>query len=82
MIAIADIFEALTTAERPYKQAKTLNESLLIMAWMVKNGELDTDLFELFITQGIYQQYADEYLAESQIDKVDICAIKTILKSN
>lgn len=82
MIAIADIFEALTAAERPYKQAKTLNESLLIMAWMVKNGELDTDLFELFITQGIHQQYADEFLAESQIDKVDICAIKTVLKSN
>ncbi len=80
MIAIADIFEALTTAERAYKKAKTLNESLMIMAAMVKKGELDADLFELFITQGIYQQYADEYLAESQLDKVDICAIKAVLK--
>ncbi|WP_019439799.1 HD domain-containing phosphohydrolase [Moritella marina] len=80
MIAIADIFEALTTAERPYKKANTLNQSLIIMASMVKNGELDANLFELFITQGIYQQYADEYLAESQRDKVDICAIKAVLK--
>lgn len=79
MIAIADIFEALTTAERPYKKAKTLNESLLIMASMVNKGELDADLYTLFIDQGIYQQYADEYLAESQLDKVDICAIKAML---
>ncbi|WP_232784158.1 HD domain-containing phosphohydrolase [Moritella sp. Urea-trap-13] len=79
MIAIADTFEALTTAERPYK---TLNESLMIMASMVADGDLDANLFELFITQGIYQQYADEYLLKSQFDTVDICAIKMLLQSS
>ena len=81
MIAIADTFEALTTAKRTYKKAKTLNESLMIMANMVKVGEIDADLFELFITQGIYQQYADEYLQKSQIDTVDISALKRVLTS-
>ncbi|QUM76706.1 chemotaxis protein [Moritella sp. 24] len=81
MIAIADIFEALTAADRPYKKAKKLSESLLIMADMVKDEHLDADLFELFITKGIYQEYADAYLESTQIDKVDICAIKRILNS-
>ena len=81
MIAIADIFEALTALDRPYKKVKTLNESLMIMANMVKKGELDADLFELFITKGIYQKYADEYLSKSQIDRVDICALKRILNN-
>lgn len=80
MIAIADIFEALTAADRPYKKANTLSESLMIMAKMVKDEHLDANLFELFITQGIYQQYADEYLQKSQIDTVDICALKRVLQ--
>jgi len=81
MIAIADIFEALTAADRPYKKAKTLNESLMIMAYMVKDEHLDAGLFELFITQRVYQQYADEYLDKEQIDIVDICELKRILES-
>jgi len=81
MIAIADIFEALTTVERAYKKSNTLNESLLIMTKMACDGDIDTNLFELFISQGIYQQYADEYLDKRQIDTVDIDAIKALLKT-
>ena len=72
IMAIADIYEALTASDRPYKKAKTLTESLKIMSFMVKDQHIDPDLFELFLTSGVYQQYADKYLDPAQIDEVDI----------
>lgn len=71
MMAIADIFEALTAADRPYKKGKTLSEALNIMAMMCRDAHIDTELFELFIDQRIYQQYAERFLAPAQIDPVD-----------
>jgi len=72
MMAIADIFEALTAADRPYKKAKTLSESLKILWFMKKDGHVDPDLFELFLTSGAYMEYAEQFLRPDQIDKVDI----------
>ena len=68
MVAIADIFEALTAADRPYKAAKTLSETLKIMEKMKKDNHIDPDLFDLFIQNKIYLEYAKKYLKVEQID--------------
>lgn len=72
IMAIADIFEALTAADRPYKKAKTLSESIKIMSFMRKDKHIDSDLFEIFLTSGVYKEYALKFLSEDQIDEVDI----------
>lgn len=72
IMAIADIFEALTASDRPYKKMKTLSESLQIMVYMVKEGHLDAELFALFLKSGIYRTYAEKYLRPEQIDEVDV----------
>ncbi len=71
-IAIADVFEALTASDRPYKEPKNLSTSIKILASMVKKEHLDPHLFELFLRSGIYKKYAEKYLREDQIDDVDI----------
>ncbi|CAN5458884.1 HD family phosphohydrolase [soil metagenome] len=71
MVAIADIFEALTAADRPYKKAKTLSETLEIMAKMQKDQHIDSDLYDIFIREKIPWKYAKQYLKKSQIDVVD-----------
>lgn len=72
MMAIADVFEALTARDRPYKKGKTLSESLQILGFMKKDGHIDPDLFQLFIDERIYLEYAQEYLAPEQIDAVNL----------
>lgn len=72
ILVVADIFEALTASDRPYKKAKTLSESLKIMQFMVKDQHIDSDVFELFLTSGVYLDYAKHHLTPSQIDEVDI----------
>lgn len=72
IMAIADIFEALTASDRPYKKAKTLSTSIKIMSFMVKDQHIDADLFKLFLSSGVYKTYANEFLAPEQIDEVDI----------
>lgn len=72
MMAIADIFEALTASDRPYKKAKTLSEAIKIMSYMKKDRHIDGPLFELFLESGIYLTYSNKYLAPEQIDEVDI----------
>ncbi|PTT24909.1 HD domain-containing phosphohydrolase [Pseudomonas sp. HMWF021] len=71
MMAIADIFEALTAADRPYKKAKSLSEALGIMATMSRESHIDAELFALFINDGVYMQYATRFLDPRQIDAVD-----------
>lgn len=75
MMAIADIFEALTAVDRPYKRGKTLSESLMLMANMCRNGHIDPDLFRLFICHDLPRQYGERFLAPEQIDAVDEGAI-------
>ncbi|HZT62402.1 MAG TPA: HD domain-containing phosphohydrolase [Burkholderiales bacterium] len=74
IMAIADIFEALTAADRPYKKAKTLSESIQIMARMKKDKHVDPDLFDLFLESGVYRTYAERYMEPQYIDAVDISA--------
>ncbi len=74
MMAIADIFEALTAVDRPYKKGKTLSEAIRIMAAMQREGHIDPELFAIFLNAGVYRQYADQYLRPEQIDDVDIDA--------
>ena len=72
MMAIADIFEALTAADRPYKDGKTLSQALAIMAKMRNEQHIDAELFDLFLRAGVYREYAQRYLRPEQIDTVDI----------
>ena len=72
IMAIADIYEALTASDRPYKKAKTLSASIKIMSFMVKDQHIDADLFRLFLSSGVYKKYAEKYLNPEQIDEVDI----------
>jgi len=72
IMAIADIFEALTASDRPYKKPKTLSESIKIMSFMVKDKHIDEDLFKLFLTSGIYKTYAQKHLEPEQIDEINI----------
>jgi HD-GYP domain-containing protein (c-di-GMP phosphodiesterase class II) len=67
MMAIADIFEALTAADRPYKKAKTLTESLQIMERMAAEDHIDPDLFRLFKDSGVYRQYGEKFLSPDQL---------------
>jgi HD-GYP domain-containing protein (c-di-GMP phosphodiesterase class II) len=75
MMAIADVFEALTAQDRPYKKAKTLSETMKIMAFMKKDNHLDPMLFDFFITSGVYRTYAGQYLPPELIDTVDEAAL-------
>jgi len=71
VMGIADIFEALTAKDRPYKKGKTLSESLEILGKFKLNGHIDPDLFDVFVRRKVYQRYAEMYLNEDQIDEVD-----------
>lgn len=71
IMAIADIFEALTARDRPYKKGKTLTECLRIMGFMKKDQHIDPDLFDIFVREKVYLRYAEEFLSPEQIDEVD-----------
>jgi len=71
IMGIADIFEALTSRDRPYKKAKTLSESLHILGKMKLDNHIDPDLFDLFIREKLYMRYAEQFLEPEQIDAVD-----------
>jgi HD-GYP domain-containing protein (c-di-GMP phosphodiesterase class II) len=72
MMAIADIFEALTASDRPYKQAKTLSEAVRIMGFMRRERHIDPELFELFLSSGVWLEYGRRFLKPEQIDALDI----------
>jgi HD-GYP domain-containing protein (c-di-GMP phosphodiesterase class II) len=71
MMGIADIFEALTSSDRPYKKGKKLSECLRILGFMKKDGHIDPDIFDVFIKEKVYMRYAEEYLPKEQIDEID-----------
>jgi HD-GYP domain-containing protein (c-di-GMP phosphodiesterase class II) len=75
IMGIADIFEALTAPDRPYKKGKTLMESLQILGQMKLDGHIDPDLFDVFIKERVYQTYAEAHLAPEQIDPVNLSDI-------
>jgi HD-GYP domain-containing protein (c-di-GMP phosphodiesterase class II) len=75
MVAIADIFEALTAKDRPYKKAMPLSQALTILGRMKVDNHVDADLFDVFITEKVYLKYAREFLNPDQIDEVDHSSI-------
>ena len=70
-MGIADIFEALTASDRPYKPGMKLSQAMGIMAKFKQNGHIDPDLFDVFVAQGVYQSYAEQFLDPWQIDEVN-----------
>jgi HD-GYP domain-containing protein (c-di-GMP phosphodiesterase class II) len=72
ILAIADIFEALTAADRPYKKAKKLSDSMQIMWFMAKDGEIDAQICNYFYQSGLYLEYAKKYLKRENIDEVNL----------
>jgi HD-GYP domain-containing protein (c-di-GMP phosphodiesterase class II) len=75
VMGIADIFEALTAKDRPYKRGKTLTESLNILGRLKLDGHIDPDLFDVFVRRKVYLRYAEQFLDREQIDEVDESAI-------
>jgi HD-GYP domain-containing protein (c-di-GMP phosphodiesterase class II) len=75
IMGIADIFEALTARDRPYKPGKTLTESLQILGKMRLDGHIDPELFDIFIRSRVYERYAKDYLDPTQVDEVDVSKI-------
>jgi len=71
VMGIADIFEALTARDRPYKPGKTLSESLRILGNFKLNGHIDPDLFDVFVRKKVYLRYAKQFLDPDLIDEVD-----------
>jgi HD-GYP domain-containing protein (c-di-GMP phosphodiesterase class II) len=74
IMAIADVFEALTAADRPYKTPKKVSECVKILNFMKKDQHIDQDLFALFLRSGVYKDYAESYLRPDQCDEVDLNA--------
>ncbi len=75
MMAIADVFEALTARDRPYKPGKSLTEALTILGQMSVGGHIDPELFDVFVRERVYAEYARQFMNEEQIDQVDESAI-------
>ena len=78
MMAIADVFEALTAQDRPYKKAKTLSETMKIMGFMKRDNHLDPDCLDLFVRSKIYRRYGEMYLPPELLDEVDEAALLAI----
>lgn len=81
VMALADIFEALTAADRPYKAAKTLSESLRILALMARDQHVDPELFRYFLHSRLWLRFAEKFMLPAQIDAVDLAAIEKLLPS-
>ncbi len=75
MIAIADVFEALTACDRPYKKSMPLTQALSILGKMKLEGHIDPDLFDVFMNEKIYEHYAAEYLDKNSLDSLDLSKI-------
>lgn len=71
VMGIADIFEALTARDRPYKQGMKLSQAMGIMHKFRMGGHIDPDLFDIFVKEGVYLRYAHQFLDPWQIDTVD-----------
>lgn len=75
VMGIADIFEALTAGDRPYKKAMKLSQALTILGRMKEENHVDPDLFDVFVREGIWRRYAEEFLLPEQMDDVDLSSI-------
>ncbi len=78
MMAVADVFEALTAVDRPYKKPKKLSEAMAIIGQFKKNNHLDPNIVDFFITSKTYRKFAEMFLDQAQIDAVDEASILAI----
>jgi HD-GYP domain-containing protein (c-di-GMP phosphodiesterase class II) len=69
ILAVADVFEALSSADRPYKKAKTLSEIFKILSFMVKDGDIDGDIVKFIYDTKLYMKYAETEMNPEQIDE-------------
>ncbi|WP_417597815.1 HD domain-containing phosphohydrolase [Oceanospirillum sp.] len=81
IMAVADVFEALTSSDRPYKKAMPLSQTLNIMGRMVEDNHLDPDIFRLFVESEVYLKYAEKFLKADQIDEIDATKLPGITAS-
>ncbi|WP_164969720.1 HD domain-containing phosphohydrolase [Arcobacter sp. F2176] len=72
ILAVADVFEALTANDRPYKKANSLNTSLRILSFMIKDQHLDRDIVKFFVDNNLHLDYANKYLSEEQMDEITV----------
>jgi HD-GYP domain-containing protein (c-di-GMP phosphodiesterase class II) len=72
IMGIADVFEALTASDRPYKPSMKLSQALSIMNRLKQIGHLDPDLFDVFINSGVYRRYGEQFLSPDQLDEVHL----------
>lgn len=79
VMALADVFEALTASDRPYKAPKTLSESLTIMVNMAREHHLDPDLLRYFLRSHLWETFARRYLSPEQIDQVSVADLEHLL---
>ncbi len=70
-MVFADVFEALTAEDRPYKPGKKLSEAIRVLGSMVENNELDGRVFRLFVRSGLVKEYAEKYIKPEQVDHVE-----------
>ncbi|MCW8092706.1 HD domain-containing phosphohydrolase [Alteromonas sp. ASW11-130] len=75
VMAVADIFEALSASDRPYKKAKPVSECLFIMGKMVESKKIDPDIFRIFVEAKVYEDYIRQHADPSQLDEIDFSAI-------
>ncbi len=78
IMAIADVFEALTATDRPYKKGKTLSEALKIMGFMKRDNHIDPELFDVFLKEGVFLDYAKKYMGPEYFDEVDVESLLAI----
>lgn len=78
MMCVADVFEALTANDRPYKKAKKLSEAMAIIGQFKKTNHLDPNIVDFFVTSKTYRKFAEMFLPAEQIDEVDEAAILAI----
>lgn len=81
LLAVSDIFEALTAPDRPYKKGKKLSEAMNILMYNVLDDHIDKNLFEFLLDSGLYKEYAEKYVPAIQIDEVDVETIKKKIKN-
>jgi HD-GYP domain-containing protein (c-di-GMP phosphodiesterase class II) len=72
IMGIADIFEALTASDRPYKPSMKLSQAMNILNTLKRGGHIDPDLFDVFVNSGVYRRYGEQYLSPGQLDEVHL----------
>lgn len=81
IMGIADVFEALTASDRPYKHGMKLSQAMAILAGMARDQQVDRDLFEVFVREKVWLEYARRYLPAGQVDEVNTEALLNLLES-